>query len=123
MKSNKNPLVSVIVPAYNAEKYIGNCIKSVLQQTYPYFELIIVDDSSTDNTVKIIKSFIDKRIKFLQQINNNGVSSARNNGLSIAQGQWVTFLDADDQWLPTRLEHLIGYIKKIQDSNFFISDK
>ncbi|MDP1615546.1 MAG: glycosyltransferase family 2 protein [Methylococcales bacterium] len=85
------------MPAYNAEKYIGEAIQSVINQTYPNWELLIADDGSTDRTSEICKqySICDKRIKFVSTT-NKGVSSARNNGLDCAYGEYVTFLDSDD---------------------------
>ncbi|OQB43705.1 MAG: putative glycosyltransferase EpsJ [Parcubacteria group bacterium ADurb.Bin159] len=121
MAKDKSPLVSIVVPAYNAEKYIKDCINSVLQQTYSNFELILIDDGSTDNTAKIMGSFTDKRIIFLPQTNNRGVSFARNVGIKIAKGKWITFLDADDCFAPKRLKHIIP-IAEEAGPNFFISD-
>jgi glycosyltransferase involved in cell wall biosynthesis len=92
---NSNPLVSVIMPAYNAEKYIDQAMKSVLDQDYSNFELLIINDGSTDETESIIQSFSDSRIRlFIQE--NKGVSSARNLGLDKMKGDFFCFLDADD---------------------------
>jgi len=101
---------SIIMPAYNAGLYIEASIKSVLAQTYPYFELIIIDDGSTDNTFDIINSFDDKRIKVVHQ-ENNGVVSARNNGISKGLFDYTAFLDADDLWTPTKLQNLVDNIE------------
>ncbi len=94
----KNILVSIIIAAYNSEKYIGNCIESVLNQTYEKFELIIIDDGSTDNTRIICEKYKDKdsRIKYIYQ-NNQGVGEARNNGLKNMSGNFVSFIDSDDE--------------------------
>ena len=93
------PLVSVIMPAYNSEKYIGKSIESVLAQDYEKFELIIVDDGSKDGTKSIVEQYAknDIRIKLLEQA-NQGVSAARNKGLDTATGEYVAFLDSDDLW-------------------------
>ena len=93
------PLVSVIMPAYNSEKYIGKSIESVLAQDYEKFELIIVDDGSKDGTKSIVEQYAknDIRIKLLEQA-NQGVSVARNKGLDTATGEYVAFLDSDDLW-------------------------
>ncbi len=91
----KNVLASVIVPAYNAEKTIGRCIDSLLNQTFENIEIIIVDDGSTDGTELICSSFCDERIRFVHQ-ENGGVSSARNRGLEIAEGEYILFCDSDD---------------------------
>jgi len=100
--SIKPTRVSVIIPAYNAEPYIGDAIRSVLNQDLDRFELVIVDDGSTDSTPTIIRSFSDRRIRFLQQ-ENQGVCAARNRGLEEARGEYVVFLDADDLILPGKL--------------------
>ena len=93
------PLVSVIMPAYNSEKYIGKSIESVLAQDYENFELIIIDDGSQDGTKSIAEQYAksDVRIKLLEQA-NQGVSVARNKGLDTATGEYVAFLDSDDLW-------------------------
>jgi succinoglycan biosynthesis protein ExoO len=119
-ESTKN-LVSVILPAYNAEKYIGEAIESVLKQTYPYFELIVVDDGSKDNTADVVKSFNDNRIHLIQQLENKGVSEARNTGMEYAKGRWFAHIDADDQWLPERLEELIK-IQLESGDGYFVAD-
>jgi len=102
-------LVSVIMPAYNTEKYIEYAISSVLSQSYPNFELIVIDDGSKDNTVAIIKKFIDMdaRIKLVINQTNLGVSATRNKGISIAKGEWIAFLDSDDIWKESKLEKQI----------------
>jgi succinoglycan biosynthesis protein ExoO len=115
-------LVSIIMPAYNAEKYIGNAIESVLAQTYPYFEFIIVNDGSKDKTTETVKVFKDKRIKFIDLPENRGVSEARNVALSYAKGDWIAFIDADDAWKPERLEVLLGILSKYNYGEYFIAD-
>lgn len=92
-----NSLITIILPAYNAEKYISRCIESVLKQTYNNFEFIIIDDGSTDNTLKIVEDFAKKdcRIKVISQ-NNCGVSKTRNHGVQIAKGEFIVFIDSDD---------------------------
>lgn len=88
-------MISVIVPAYNAEKTIGHCVKSIIAQTYVDWELILVDDGSTDKTLDVCRLFDDSRIKVLHQ-NNGGVSSARNKGMESAKGDYIAFVDSDD---------------------------
>ena len=107
------PLVSVIMPAYNAEQYIASSIESVLNQTFSDFELIIINDGSTDNTLEIINQFIktDKRINVISQ-KNQGETAARNTGLKHAIGEYISFLDSDDLYLETFLEKLLIKIKK-----------
>jgi len=89
------PLISVIIPLYNAERYIAACIASVLNQTWPNIEIIIVDDGSTDNSLAIAKEFESDKVQVFSQ-KNKGASAARNKGLSVAQGDYIQFLDADD---------------------------
>lgn len=115
-------LVSIIVPVYNAEKYIGEAIKSVLNQTYPYFELIIVDDASTDRTTEIVRSFKDDRIRLIQHDKNRGPGAARNTAIKVAQGEWMAILDADDQWLPERLEKLMKIALEAGEKYFIADD-
>ncbi|NPU87134.1 glycosyltransferase family 2 protein [Methanothrix sp.] len=117
----KNDLVSVVLPAYNAEPYIGQAISSVLQQTYPYFELIVAYDKSSDRTLDIIESFNDPRLRILKHDTNRGPGAARNSALAAARGKWVTFIDADDVWLPERLEVLVPLVKEAEDK-FFLAD-
>lgn len=102
-------LVSVMMPAYNAEQYISQAIESVLAQSYPQWELIIVNDGSTDRTVDRVFSFTDPRIKLIHQA-NSGESAARNTALRYIQGEFVAFLDADDIYLPNHLEVTINYL-------------
>ncbi|MPL68902.1 hypothetical protein SDC9_14635 [bioreactor metagenome] len=106
-------LVSIIVPAYNVAPEIGDCIHSVQQQTYPHWELIVVNDGSKDDTVTIVKELKreDSRILLINQ-ENGGVSKARNTGLNEASGVYIAFLDGDDMWEPTFLEELIAAKEK-----------
>lgn len=106
-----NELVSIVMPSYNAEKYINNSIKSVLAQTYQNWELLIVDDCSTDKTEEIVKSFSDERIKFFKNDVNSGAAVSRNRALMEAKGKWIAFLDSDDIWLPAKLEHQILFMQ------------
>ena len=97
-----NPLISVIIPAFNHEEFIGEALDSVLDQTYRNLEVIVVDDGSTDNTKEVLKRY-EEEIKYIYQ-QNRGVSSARNRGIAISRGEFIAFLDADDIWLPEKLE-------------------
>ena len=107
---NKNPTVSVIIPTYNRAHLVDRAIQSVLNQTYKDFELIIVDDGSTDNTEDIIKEFQkkDERIKYIRHEENRGGSAARNTGIKAAKGEYIAFLDSDDEWLPIKLGRQIS---------------
>lgn len=103
--------VSVIIPLYNEEKYITACVESVINQTYKNLEIIIVDDKSTDNSLKIVKKIKDKRIKIISLKKNAGVANARNKGVEAATGDYICFLDSDDFWDKTKIEKQIKYIK------------
>lgn len=100
--------LTVIIPVYNAEKYIGKCIDSILSQSYQLYEVLLIDDGSTDNSLSICQEYEkkDKRIKVFHQ-KNEGPSSARNYGLRLAQGTYLTFIDADDYIMPTMFSELI----------------
>lgn len=97
-----SPKVSIIIPNYNYAKYIAETIDSVLAQTYPNFEVIVVDDGSKDDSLKILEKYAGQ-IKVIKQ-QNQGVSRARNNGAANSAGEYLAFLDADDVWLPAKLE-------------------
>lgn len=97
------PEISIIMPTYNREKFIAEAISSVLNQTYSDYELIIVDDGSTDNTGQVVASFASPKIRYVP-LEHQGRSRARNHALSLAQGQYIAFLDSDDQFLPNKLE-------------------
>ncbi len=96
------PHVSVIIPTYNRARYVTAAIDSVLAQTFTDYEIIVVDDGSTDNTKEVLQSYKDK-IHYIYQP-NKGVSAARNTGIKAAKGEWIAFLDSDDEWLPEKLE-------------------
>lgn len=100
----KNPTVSVIIPTYNRAHLVGRAIRSVLNQTYQDFEIIVVDDGSTDNTEEVVKSFNDPRIRYIRHEKNRGGSAARNTGIRATYGEFIAFLDSDDEWLPEKLE-------------------
>lgn len=110
---NKTPF-TVVIPLYNKEKHIQQAIKSVLAQTNQDFELIVVDDGSTDVSFEVANSIQDPRIRIIRQ-ENKGVSAARNRGIMEAKSEWVAFLDADDEWLPGFLEEMLGLIEKYPD--------
>ena len=104
-------LVSIIVPSYNCAKYLPDTIQSVLSQTYENWEMIIVDDCSTDNTEEVVKGFADERIKYLKNEKNSGAALSRNYALREAKGRWIAFLDSDDMWMPEKLEHQISFME------------
>lgn len=105
---NPNPLVTIIIPAYNAERYLSDCLKSVQEQGYTNLEILIIDDGSSDDTEQICNDFAkkDSRIVVLRQ-QNSGVSSARNNGIRNASGKYIQFLDADDILEPDAVSRLV----------------
>lgn len=105
-----NNLVSIIMPAYNVEKYIKYSIESVINQTYNNWELIIVDDCSKDKTIDVINSFKDKRIKLIKNEKNEGAITSRNKALQSAKGEWIAFLDSDDIWYKDKLEKQLSFM-------------
>ncbi len=105
-------LVSIIMPSYNTVLYIEETIQSVLNQTYPNWELIIVDDCSTDNTDEVLEKIKDPRIHYLKNEKNSGAAISRNKALREAKGQWIAFLDSDDLWMPNKLEKQIQFMKE-----------
>lgn len=104
--AGRQPLVSVIMPAYNAEKYIGEAIASVCVQTYENWELLILDDGSADRTAEIAQAYAqrDARIRVLRNPQNMGVARTRNRGFDLARGEWIALLDSDDRWRAQKLE-------------------
>lgn len=105
-------LVSIITPSYNCAKFIGHTIRSVQNQTYQNWELLITDDCSKDNSCEVIESFAkqDNRIKLFKSLENKGAGEARNNSIKEAQGRFVAFLDGDDMWLPQKLERQLDFM-------------
>jgi glycosyltransferase involved in cell wall biosynthesis len=107
--------ITVIMPAYNSGLYIKEAIDSILNQSFFDFELLIIDDGSTDNTVKIIKSYTDKRIRLVQNEKNFGITKTRNRGLKENKSDYLAFLDSDDMALPHRLEKQLNFLEKNTD--------
>lgn len=105
-------LVSVIMPSWNTGKFIAESIQSVIDQTYENWELIIVDDCSTDNTDEVVAKFTDKRIRYFKNEKNSGAALSRNRALREARGEWIAFLDSDDLWNPVKLEHQINFMNE-----------
>ncbi len=112
MEANLAPLVSICIPVYNAEKTIEETIKSVLSQTYKNWEMIIVDDVSTDDSLQIIEHYAqnDNRIKVIRSKQNMGPAKARNRAIEEAKGKYIAFLDSDDIWFPEKLEKQIKFL-------------
>lgn len=106
-------LVSVIMPSYNTEKFIAASVKSVISQTYQDWELIIVDDRSTDNTDEAVRPFLlDERIKYIKNDVNSGAALSRNRALREAKGKWIAFLDSDDLWTDDKIEKQVAFMKE-----------
>ena len=99
----ESPLVSVIIPVYNYERYLGEAIESVLNQTYQHLEVIVVDDGSTDQSGEVARSFAGRGVRYWPQV-HAGIGPARNRGVELAQGEFLAFLDSDDRWPLEKLE-------------------
>lgn len=115
MNIRKMPLVSIVMPAYNGEKYIGQAIESVLNQTYDNWELDIVDDASTDATLDVIKRYNDKRIKLQKNIKNRGIAYSSNIAIDMSDSKYIAFLDDDDMATEERLEIQVEYLEEHPD--------
>ncbi|WP_286150954.1 glycosyltransferase family 2 protein [Bacteroides acidifaciens] len=136
MKSNNFPIVSVIVPIYNVENYLDECIHSIISQTYKYLDIILVDDESPDNSPEMCDDYAthDSRIRVIHK-KNGGLGYARNSGLDIAKGEYVMFVDSDDYLIETAVETLVKYaheydaqfvkaaFKKVDDSKNILFEK
>ena len=112
--NTRPPLVSVVIPAFNAAKFLTGSIPSVLAQTWTDFEVIVVNDGSTDTTVECVQSFEDPRVRLVTQA-NRGLAGARNGGIRAARGAYIAFLDADDLWHPQKLEHHVTHLRSQSD--------
>ena len=106
------PFISVLIPAYNYGRFIGDAVKSVLEQTFSDYEIIVVDDGSTDDTEEVVRQFRSVRYIFRE---HGGISKARNVAVQEAKGKWLAFLDADDLWKEDKLEKQVAYIKEHPD--------
>ena len=116
--TNKTPLISVIIPTYNAARYLPDAIESILAQNYPNLEIIIVDDGSTDNTTEILRNYDQKIIYYYQK--NRGPASARNQGLQLSNGEFIAFLDADDLWPKDKIKHQLLHFLKSPDTDIVV---
>ena len=104
-------MISVVIPLYNKKESVAHTLKCVLMQTYQDFEVVVVDDGSTDGSAEIVEGVDDGRIRLIRQ-ENGGVSAARNRGIKEAKREYVAFLDADDEWKPEHLQTLVGLMEK-----------
>jgi teichuronic acid biosynthesis glycosyltransferase TuaG len=114
MQNNPHPKVSIITPCYNSSTFVSNCINSVLSQSFQNWEHIIVDDCSNDESVASIKAYsgVDSRIRLIKHKHNRGAAASRNTAIGKARGRYVAFLDADDMWLPEKLDIQLGLMEK-----------
>ncbi|WP_051957464.1 glycosyltransferase family 2 protein [Altibacter lentus] len=115
-------MISVVIPLYNKEAYIAEAITSVLRQSYTDFELIVVDDGSTDSSLEVASGVKDNRLKLIPIV-HQGVSAARNTGIEAAGYNWIAFLDADDWWAPDFLKEMVTCIKAYPKHNLFASGR
>ena len=114
MENKKEELVSIIMPAYNCGDFIGIALNSVINQSYKNWEVIVVDDCSTDNTADVVQEYIknDNRIKYHKLEKNSGAAVARNKAVDLASGKYMAFLDSDDVWFPEKLTKQIGFMEE-----------
>lgn len=117
----KAPAISVIIPTYNRAHLIDRAIQSVLPQTYKDFEIIVVDDGSTDNTEEVVLSFGSEKMRYIRHETNRGVAAARNTGIRDARGEYIAFQDSDDEWYPNRLEVISKIVEDRKDIDFIVS--
>jgi glycosyltransferase involved in cell wall biosynthesis len=115
-------MVSVIVRTFNRAYSIGKAIRSALRQAYDDFEILVVDDGSTDNTSQVVQSFSDHRIRLLRHDSNRGVGAACNTGIAAAQGEYVAWLDSDDAWRPQKLERQVQFLSQHPETDAVFSD-
>lgn len=110
------PPVSIIIPTYNRSHILGRAIDSVLKQTFTDYELLIIDDASTDGTEDLVKKYNDNRIQYYKHDRNKGAPAARNTGLRFARGEFIAFLDSDNEWLPDRLRKQVEMFLQVGDA-------
>jgi glycosyltransferase involved in cell wall biosynthesis len=116
------PFFSVIIPVYNKEKYVQAAVKSVLNQTFTDFELLLIDDCSNDNSKEAIVKIISNQIKIIEHTENKGLSASRNTGIKNATGNFIAFLDADDEWKPEFLETIKSLITTFPEAQLFATN-
>ena len=120
---NTPPFFSVVIPTYNCADFLKRALTSVFVQTYQNFEIIVIDNSSTDNTQKVLKNFSNQKLKVIR-VNNKGIIGySRNKGIDSARGEWIAFLDSDDVWKPEKLEKVRDAIKHNKNVILFCHDE
>src|SRR5690554_5458375 len=114
MSTARSPLVSIVIPLYNVEQYVDECLESVRQQTYENLEIIVVEDCSTDNSLKALEPYLaDERVRLIQHEQNGGLSAARNTGIEAATGEYLMFVDSDDVVERTLVEVCIRAARRL----------
>jgi len=108
----KEPLISIVIPLYNQDKYIGETLSSVLNQSYREIEVVVIDDGSTDNSAKVVQGYRDQRLRYFYQANSGLPAIARNRGIKEAKGEWIAFVDHDDAWVPDKLGKQVNVMYK-----------
>ena len=108
----KEPVVSIVIPTYNQACFLDKALESVFAQSFPFWEIIIVNNYSTDNTIEIINNYSDPRVHLINIHNNGIIAASRNKGIFHAKGKWIAFLDSDDTWYPEKLERCLQEIEK-----------
>lgn len=116
------PFFTIIIPLFNKENYVHNCIQSVFNQTFTNYEIIIINDGSTDKSIAIVENFKNQNIKIINHDNNKGLSATRNTGIANANSDYITFLDADDAWKPTFLENVLELINTFAEARIFATN-
>jgi glycosyltransferase involved in cell wall biosynthesis len=118
----KQPFFSVIIPLFNKDKYIENALLSILNQSFSDFEIIIVNDGSTDNSIAKVTPYLSEKIRLIEHEKNKGLSAARNTGIKNSKADYITFLDADDLWLPTFLVAINYLIQNFSEAHIFATN-
>lgn len=120
--SNKIPFFSIVIPTYNHAHFIGKCLESILSQSFQNWEAIVINNFSDDNTIEIVESYNDPRIHLVNNANGGIIAVSRNKGISLACGEWISFLDSDDWWYSNKLEVLHQYISDNPQVDFVCHD-
>ena len=119
MNMDRKPFFSIVLPTYNQSEFLEKCIKSILLQTFENWELIIINNNSTDNTLRLIRKFNDRRIKTFNIDNRGILAKSRNLGIKKSKSDWICFIDTDDKWYPEKLEKIRFYIRNTKGDLFY----